>query len=102
MIVLHYNEALCNGCGICMSKCPGLSIFVVDSAYAENRRLIKIPYKFFPLPKKRDYVDTLNRSGEDLGLTEVVRVQISPNKTNTIWLALLKQMITEARACRRL
>ena len=41
------NKALCNGCGICMSKCPGLSIFVVDSTYEENRDLIRIPYEFF-------------------------------------------------------
>jgi Fe-S-cluster-containing hydrogenase component 2 len=94
------NEELCNGCGVCMSKCPGLSIFVVDATYEQNKGLVKIPYEFFPLPKEHQMVDALNRSGECVGLAEVVRVQPIANKTNIIWLALPKEMIMEVRAIR--
>ena len=26
-----FDEAKCNGCGICVTSCPGLAIFIVDS-----------------------------------------------------------------------
>jgi len=94
------NEAICNGCGVCMTHCPGLSIFVVDYTYGQDQGLVKIPYEFFPLPKVHDAVDALNRQGEHIGSAEVVRVQLSPNKTNVIWLSVSKEQLMEVRGLR--
>ncbi len=69
------NVDNCNGCGICMSKCPGLAIIVVDGSYSENEVLFRIPYEFIPLPNKDDIVKGLDRSGEYITDVKVVRVQ---------------------------
>lgn len=94
------DERLCNGCGICMTHCPGLSIFVVDYTYGENQGLVKIPYEFFPLPKTEETVEALNRDGSRVGKAKVIRVQSSPNKTNLIWLSVPQELVMEVRSIR--
>lgn len=94
------NEELCNGCGICMTHCPGLSIFVVDTTYGRDQGLVKIPYEFFPLPKADEYVEALDRSGTCVGKAKVVRVQTSANKTNIVWLSVPKELIMDVRSIR--
>lgn len=90
----------CNGCGICMTHCPGLSIFVVDYTYAANQVLLKIPYEFSPLPLADEVLDILNRLGECVGTGQVLRVQQSPNKTHVIWLAVPRELAMEVRSIR--
>lgn len=94
------DEEKCNGCGICMTHCPGLSIFVVDVHYNTAEALVKIPYEFFPLPCQGELVDALNRQGERIGTAKVERVQKSPNKTNIIWLAVARELAMEVRNLR--
>ncbi len=53
----------CNGCGLCISKCPGLAIMVLDMVFSDTEALIKIPYEFLPLPNKQDIVMGLDREG---------------------------------------
>ena len=49
----------CIGCGECISKCPGLAIFVVDLKYKENEARIMMPYELLPIPKKGEiYLET--------------------------------------------
>lgn len=88
----------CNGCGICMTHCPGLSIFVVDYSYTEDAALVKLPYEFSPLPEPGVMVDALNRKGQSVGNAKVIRVQTSANKTNIIWLSVPKELAMEVRA----
>jgi len=90
----------CNGCGLCMLHCPGLAIFVVDHTYSQEQALVKIPFEFLPLPKVNGSVEALNRSGECVGLAQVIRVQKSPNKTNVLWLAVPHELAMEVRAIR--
>lgn len=94
------NEELCNGCGICMTHCPGLSIFVVDYTYGKEVALVKIPYEFSPLPSAKEEVDALNRQGECVGSAQIIRVQNSPNKTNIIWLSVPQELAMEVRSIR--
>ena len=42
----------CNGCGICLTHCPGLAIVVTDYQYSETEALLKLPYEFSPLPQE--------------------------------------------------
>ena len=44
----------CRGCGICLSKCPGLAIFLVDASKSETEALVMMPYEYLPLPKVED------------------------------------------------
>lgn len=65
----------CTGCGSCISKCPGLSIMVVDGSKSENKLHFKIPYEFIPLPEEGKVIEGLNRKGEFICDVKVVKVQ---------------------------
>lgn len=65
----------CNGCGLCISSCPGLAIMIVDGSYSENEAIFKIPYEFLPLPKEGDIVKGLDREGKYIADVKVVKIQ---------------------------
>jgi Fe-S-cluster-containing hydrogenase component 2 len=52
----------CTGCKVCLSKCPGLAIMIVDGSRSTYTVEISLPYEFLPLPQKGDIVDALDRS----------------------------------------
>lgn len=64
----------CNGCGLCVSKCPGLAIMVMDMTYSEKEALLKIPYEFLPLPKENACVKGLDREGKYVCDARVIKV----------------------------
>lgn len=68
------NEDNCTGCGICLSKCPGLSIMVVDGSKSQESVLVKIPYEFLPLPIVGNTVQGLDRTGEHIADVKVINV----------------------------
>jgi len=88
----------CTGCGICISSCPGLAIFVIDMNYSEGKSLIKLPHEMLPLPEKGEDVYALDRAGSILGKAKVVRVLKIKNKTNIISLEVPKSMAMKVRS----
>lgn len=68
------NTDNCTGCAICLSKCPGLAIMVVDGSKSEETVLIKIPYEFLPLPKEGDRVKGLDREGRYIADVKVLNI----------------------------
>ncbi len=58
------NFETCNGCTLCIAKCPGLAIFVVHKNYNKNQSAISLPYEFLPRPQKGDKLDALDRQGK--------------------------------------
>ena len=95
-----FDPDKCNGCGICVGKCPGLAIFVVDYSYDEDMTLLKIPYEFRPLPQAGDTVTALDRQGVDVGSARVVKVQEQRNRTTILWLAVTAVMAATVRNIR--
>ena len=93
------DENNCNGCGVCISYCPGLAIFVVDRTYSEQQALVKLPFEYVPRPEVGEYVTGLNRAGEEIGQFEVIRVTSGgeKNKTYTISLAVPQELAMEVR-----
>ena len=93
------DAKLCNGCGLCISLCPGLAIFVVDKTYSEELALVKLPFEYVPVPQAGQYATVLNRAGEELGRYEVIRVTSGgkKNKTYTISIAVPKALAMEVR-----
>lgn len=96
------DPELCNGCGVCISFCPGLAIFVVDRTYSKELALVKLPYEYVPVPIAGQYVEGLSRAGEVLGSFEVIRVTSGgkKNMTYTVSLALPQELAMEVRGCR--
>lgn len=89
----------CNGCGLCISKCPGLAIMVVDMTYSEHEGLLKIPYEFIPLPVEGDIVRGLDRSGKHVCDVKVVKVLNTKylDRTPIISIAVPKEYIHNVR-----
>lgn len=88
----------CTGCGICISSCPGLAIFVIDMNYSDEKSLIKIPHEMLPLPEKGEDVYALGRAGSILGKVKVKKVIKIKNKTNIISLKVPKSMAMKVRS----
>ena len=92
----------CTGCGLCIAKCPGLAVFVVDKTYSSTHAVVQIPYEYIPVPEKGQYACGLNRAGEEMGWFEVVRVIPggAKNKTVVLWLAVPQELAMEVRNIR--
>ena len=96
------DAAVCNGCGLCISRCPGLAIFVVDKTYSADMALIKLPYEYIPVPEVGKAVTGLDRSGKEMGKFEVLRVNFGgkKNMTYTISLAVPQNLAMDIRDIR--
>ncbi|UCG42514.1 MAG: 4Fe-4S binding protein [candidate division WOR-3 bacterium] len=64
----------CNGCRLCIAKCPGLAIFVVDHGFSRTHAAVTMPYEMLPRPVKGQRVAGLDRSGRRVCSAKVVRV----------------------------
>lgn len=78
------EENRCTGCGICVTRCPGLAIFVIDMS-KEGLVRVTVPYEYLPIPKKGDEVMGLDREGNELGKVKVIRVR-EHNRTHAVTL----------------
>ena len=94
------DSDLCNGCGLCISFCPGLAIFVVDKTYSDKLALVKLPFEYVPVPRAGQQVTALDRAGNELGQFEVIKVTSGgkKNKTQTISLAVPQELAMEVRS----
>jgi ferredoxin len=94
----------CTGCGLCVSGCPGLAIFIIDLTAERREARVSLPYEFIPLPQKGEWVMALDRSGRELGSVEVIRVQKGKNldRTSIITIAVPREFAMTARSIRQL
>jgi len=92
----------CNGCGLCAFRCPGLAIFVVDKTYSTSHALVKFPFEYVPVPQEGQFALGLNRSNEEMGWFEVVKVTFGGKKNLTymISLAVPQDLAMEVRTIR--
>lgn len=67
----------CTACAICLTRCPGLSLFVINKEFSETETEVSIPYEFTPLPKKGDAVDALDRQGNFVCKGKITRALAS-------------------------
>jgi Fe-S-cluster-containing hydrogenase component 2 len=89
----------CNGCGLCISACPGLAIFVVDASREDDRATVMVPYEFRPLPVPDEEVVALDRTGRKVCVGRVVRV-VSTNaldRTPIVEIDVPKDAIADVR-----
>lgn len=93
------NFELCNGCGICISNCPGLAIFLIN----KSKSTLGMPYEFLPLPEKGESVQLLDRSGSVCGTGEVVGIRNTrkQDRTPMITLAMDTDLLMTVRFFRR-
>ena len=95
------DHEACNGCGSCVTRCPGLAIFVLDYTFSETHALVKLPYEYLPRPEQGDMVLGLDRAGEAVGTFRVNKVTGSAkNKTYVVSLEVPKELAMDVRGLR--
>ena len=83
----HINYEKCVGCGMCVMKCPGLAIFMVQEF--EDYSVVGIPYELNPLPEKGQKVIVMDREGRDVGEGVVYKVMKNrKDKTHIVFVAV--------------
>lgn len=55
------DESKCVGCGVCITNCPGLAIFVVDKS--KGAATVSFPFEYLPLPEKEIPLKPLTEPG---------------------------------------
>lgn len=86
----------CTGCTICVSRCPGLAIFVIEPR--GQMAQITLPYEFLPLPERGQEVKVLNREGKILGVARVLRVLTrGRDRTAAVTLEIPSELAAEVR-----
>ncbi len=78
----------CVGCGICVPRCPGLAIFLVDLSRHDGDR-VTIPYEFLPLPTTGSSVQGLDREGASVCRAKVLSVNAGAQNDRTAAVTLL-------------
>lgn len=63
----------CNGCLVCIPRCPGLAIFVIDET-PNDHSIVYIPYEFLPRPQKGDRGIGLDREGKERCKVKILKV----------------------------
>lgn len=100
----NLDENLCIGCGLCIAKCPGLAIFLVDKTYSNNKGLISFPYEYLPLPVPGSTVEAVSREGKVVSSGKVIKVLNNKNldRTPVVTIAVPKEKLDEVRGIKRL
>lgn len=97
------DEDACTGCGLCVAKCPGLSILIVDGSRSPETMEFRIPYEFLPLPAPGETVIGLDRAGQPICKALVKKVMNPPafDRTPVISLEVERKYLYEFRNFRR-
>lgn len=92
----------CNGCTVCIAKCPGLAIFVVNAAYSKSEATVTLPYELLPRPAPGTTVACLDRGGRRVCSGKVVKVLDSraQNRCAVVTVAVPKRFFNTVRGIR--
>ncbi len=93
----------CVGCCMCIAKCSGLAIFVLDKTYSEAHGTVAMPYEYYPTPEPGQKVCAVNRRGEYVCEGEVVKVMNpeSFDRTPVLTIAVPLEHVDEVRSIQR-
>lgn len=73
----------CIACGMCVSACPGLAIYIKDYTYSDTNASLAFPYEYFPLPNVGDIVEAVDRLGKFVCNAKVIKVRNPKSNDHT-------------------
>jgi len=94
----------CVGCGLCVPRCPGLAIFLIDLAHSENTATVAFPYEYLPLPQVGKAADVVDRSGDVLCTGKISKVLVTEesDRTAVVTVEIPREYAMNARGIQRL
>jgi Fe-S-cluster-containing hydrogenase component 2 len=92
----------CNGCTLCISKCPGLAVFVVHKDHSKTEATVTMPYELLPRPEAGARVVCLDRAGKAVCRGKVVKVLDTKalNRCAVVTVAVPKRFWNTVRSIR--
>jgi NADPH-dependent 2,4-dienoyl-CoA reductase/sulfur reductase-like enzyme/Fe-S-cluster-containing hydrogenase component 2 len=95
------DEEACTGCGLCLTACPGLAIFLVDGRGGQGR--VSFPHEYLPLPEKGRKVTAVDADGQPVCQAEVVGVRLTreADRTPVVTVRVPVEQVTRVRGLRR-
>jgi Fe-S-cluster-containing hydrogenase component 2 len=92
----------CNGCTLCIAKCPGLAIFVINRDYSKTEATVTLPYELLPRPEVGSAVECLDREGQPVGKGKVVKMldSAAQNRCAVITVSVPKKLWNTVRGIR--
>lgn len=98
------NEDRCTGCGLCIVRCPGLAITILNKGYSETESTIDFPFEYLPLPAVGDLVDAVSRTGEPVCKGRILSVKKLPVYAGTavVSMAIPTEYADTVRSMKRL
>ena len=92
----------CTGCTLCISKCPGRAIFVLDKSVGAGVCRITLPYEMLLTPVVGEDVFALDREGQEVAKARVVKVIFSKftDCTAVVTIELPEEFCMSVRAIR--
>jgi Fe-S-cluster-containing hydrogenase component 2 len=92
----------CNGCTLCIARCPGLAIFAINYNYSKTEATVTMPYELLPRPVKGQKVAALDRAGRKVATGTVVKVLDAPalDRCAVVTVAVPKKLWSEVRSIR--
>lgn len=93
----EFQKQLCIGCLKCVEVCPGLAVFVINYDFSCTEATVAFAYEYMPLPGKGDEVAAVDRDGKALCTSRVVDVKKAGDKTNTLKIAVPKDIAAIVR-----
>lgn len=96
--VLDFEK--CTGCGLCVPKCPGLAIFIIQKNIAPGKASVSMSHELLPIPAKDQMVTLLDRAGKEVGEGRVLRVVNPPkyDKTAVVTVEVPEERVMDVRA----
>lgn len=93
----------CHGCGLCLPRCPGLCIFILDGSYSDTEASVTLPYELLPLPEEGEEVEALDRTGKPVCRGRIIRIRtMGPEEQcHALTIAIPKSHLHEVRHVRR-
>jgi Fe-S-cluster-containing hydrogenase component 2 len=98
------EEDRCTGCGMCVARCPGLAIVIVNRAYSPTEATIDFPFEYLPCPEVGDSVEAVDRIGQYVCQGRVLKVIQAGAYAGTCVLSIAvdKQYADRVRSIKRL
>lgn len=94
----------CTGCGMCVSRCPGLAIVIVNKVYSDTTATVSFPFEYFPIPVVGEERNAMNRKGEILCKGKIVKVvnPVAFDHTPVVTVEIPKEFADEVRTVERI
>ena len=94
------DDEKCSGCSLCISKCPGRAIFVLDKSFGNGLCRITLPYELLPNPIVGSEVTALDREGREVAKAKVMKVVSNKftDATSVVTVELAEEYCMSVRA----